>query len=89
MGLTFSQPIKKSIIEISSGFPYFTHLLCKECAEEAIRQSKTIIDRSIFEQALIVAVKNTEGKLKRCYDLAVTSSRTDMYSQDPFICGKI
>ena len=79
LGLTFSQPIKKSIIEISSGFPYFTHLLCKECAEEAIRQSKTIIDRSIFEQALIVAVKNTEGQLKRCYDLAVTSSRTDMY----------
>lgn len=77
--LTFEPEIKNSIIEISSGFPYFTHLLCKESAEEAIRNSSTTIDRTIFEQALRVAVKNTEGQLKRCYDLAVTSSRTDMY----------
>lgn len=79
LDLAFELEIKNSIIEISSGFPYFTHLLCKECAEEAIRRSSTVIDRAIFEQALIVAVKNTEGQLKRCYDLAVTSSRTDMY----------
>jgi len=79
LGLTFEPVIKNSIIEISSGFPYFTHLLCKESAEEAIRRSANVVDKVIFEQALIVAVKNTEGQLKRCYDLAVTSSRTDMY----------
>lgn len=79
LGLKFNAEIKKSIIEISSGFPYFTHLLCKECAEEAIRKSVAKIDRDVFEQALKDAVKKTEGQLKRCYDLAVTSSRTDMY----------
>lgn len=77
--LTFDAPIKKSIIEISSGFPYFTHLLCKESAEEAIRSNVQTINRAVFEKALVQAVKNTEGQLKRCYDLAVTSSRTDMY----------
>lgn len=88
LGLRFESDVKASIIEISSGFPYFTHLLCKECAEEAIRKSKTVIDKSIFEQALTVAVKNTEGQLKRCYDLAVTSSRTDMYQKILFSAAK-
>jgi Holliday junction resolvasome RuvABC ATP-dependent DNA helicase subunit len=79
LNLNFNSDIKEKIIRISSGFPYFTHLLCKECAEEAIRKGVKDIDESIFKDALNQAVKNTEGQLKRCYDLAVTSSRTDMY----------
>ncbi|MGP4130004.1 hypothetical protein OJE16_09635 [Pantoea tagorei] len=79
LSLNFTPAIKERIIEISSGFPYFTHLLCKESSEQAIRENKQTIDDEVFSKALMQAVKNTEGQLKRCYDKASTSSRTDMY----------
>ncbi|HBQ5150126.1 ATP-binding protein [Klebsiella quasipneumoniae] len=79
LGLVFERNVKNKIIEISSGFPYFTHLLCKECAEEALRGKVKNIGEDTFKSALIQAVKNTEGQLKRSYDIASTSSRTDMY----------
>lgn len=77
--IKFVNSVKNKIIEISSGFPYFTHLLCKECAEEALRKDVDSINDNVFKAALIQAVKNTEGQLKRSYDIATTSSRTDMY----------
>ncbi|MFD3226853.1 AAA family ATPase [Rahnella aceris] len=88
LNITFSPEIKEKIISISSGFPYFTHLLGKECAEEAIKSNSSIIDESIFSKSLISAVKNTEGQLKRGYDLATTSSRTDMYPKILFSAAK-
>lgn len=79
LGVSFTRDIKQKIIKISSGFPYFTHLICKECVDEALRCGKNIIDASIYKDALINAVKNSEGDLKRNYDKAVTSHKTDMY----------
>lgn len=88
LAITFEAPVKSSIISISSGFPYFTHLLCKECAEEAIKQNSKVVDDSVFNLAIISAVKNTEGQLKRSYEKAVTSSRTDMYPKIIYSAAK-
>ncbi|HIE1061647.1 TPA: ATP-binding protein [Serratia marcescens] len=79
LGIKFERQIKNSIVDISNGFPYFTHLIAKEAADIVLEEGKTVVDRDILELALKKAVVNTEGQLKRAYDLAVTSSRTDVY----------
>lgn len=79
LGIEFDEDVKNKIVEISNGFPYFTHLISKESAEVALSESKIKIDQETLTRSLAKAVINTEGQLKRAYDNAVTSSRTSVY----------
>ncbi|ROW49242.1 DNA-binding protein, partial [Cronobacter malonaticus] len=79
LGLKFSAEVKKSIVEISNGFPYFTHLIGKELADIALSSGLNEINSDVLPAALKRAVVNTAGQLKRDYEDAVTSSRTDVY----------
>lgn len=86
--IEFDEDVKNKIIEISNGFPYFTHLISKESAEIALSESKNKIDQVMLARALEKAVINTEGQLKRAYDHAVTSSRTSVYPSILYAAAK-
>lgn len=88
LDITFDNDVKNKIVEISNGFPYFTHLISKESAEVALSESKNRIDQDILTRALEKAVINTEGQLKRAYDDAVTSSRTSVYPSILYAAAK-
>lgn len=88
LGITFCREIKNTIVEISNGFPYFTHLIGKESADITLSSGKTKVDSDILPEALKRAVVNTEGQLKRDYDDAVTSSRTDVYPSILYAAAK-
>ncbi|KHT33672.1 nSTAND1 domain-containing NTPase [Pectobacterium carotovorum] len=88
LGITFERDVKDKIVEISNGFPYFTHLIGKEAAEVALSESKNPIDQEILTRAIDKAVINTEGQLKRAYDNAVTSSRTSVYPSILYAAAK-
>ncbi|MFP1734047.1 ATP-binding protein [Lonsdalea quercina] len=88
LGLTFNQDIKKQIVDISNGFPYFTHLLCKEAAEAAIAGSIKTIDSRIFAKSVEKSVQNAEGRLRREYEDAIRSSKTDVYKKILFSASK-
>lgn len=88
LGLTFEDDVKAKIVEISNGFPYFTHLIGKEAAEVALAEATNPVDQAILTRALEKAVINTEGQLKRAYDDAVTSSRTSVYPAILFAAAK-
>ena len=88
LDLVFNNEVKTSIIEISNGFPYFTHLIGKESADVALSEGKGEIDMEILSVALQRAVINTEGQLKRDYDNAVISSRTDVYPSILYAAAK-
>ncbi|MGF6474750.1 Holliday junction resolvasome RuvABC ATP-dependent DNA helicase subunit [Pantoea dispersa] len=88
LGLTFEKAIKDKIVEISNGFPYFTHLIGKEAAEVALAEGKNPIGKEVLDRALEKAVINTEGQLKRAYDDAVTSSRTTVYPSILYAAAK-
>ncbi|STH80194.1 Uncharacterised protein [Escherichia coli] len=88
LGITFSREVKNSIVEISNGFPYFTHLIGKESADIALSSGKSEVNSDILPEALKRAVINTEGQLKRDYENAVTSSRTDIYPSILYAAAK-
>lgn len=81
LGLRFDDEIKNQIVDISNGFPYFTHLLCKEAAEAAIVDSSKVINSEIFHKSIEKSVENAEGRLRREYEDAVRSSKTDVYKK--------
>lgn len=77
--LKFTRGASGAIVRLSSGYPYFTHLLSLKCAEEAIAGGYKEIGVEDLEYALQAAVEEAEGALKRRYDNAIRSSNTDMY----------
>lgn len=88
LGLRFDDEIKNQIVDISNGFPYFTHLLCKEAAEAAIVDSSKVINSAIFHKSIEKSVENAEGRLRREYEDAVRSSKTDVYKKILYSASK-
>ena len=56
------------IVNISSGFPHFAHLICLKCAEIAIETNKTHIENEILDMALDYAATDSEGTLTESVD---------------------
>ncbi len=77
--MTFSDEVVASIVELSSGYPHFTHLLTLKCAEEAVADRRKDIKESDLERALRLAVDDAEGTLRRIYSDAVRSYGTEQY----------
>ena len=79
LGLTFSMSVVNSIVQLSAGYPHFTHLLALKCAEGAIGDRRTTISDADLEVAMELAVVDAEGTLKRIYDNSVRSQVSYMY----------
>lgn len=79
LGINFNEKVKGEIIGVSNGFPYFTHLLAHECATMAFDRGISSITEEHYAQAINEAIDKAEGRLKRDYDSAASSARTDAY----------
>ncbi|EGT7498773.1 ATP-binding protein, partial [Salmonella enterica subsp. enterica serovar Uganda] len=60
----------------------------KESADIILSSGKNQVNSDILPEALQRAVVNTEGQLKRDYENAVTSSRTDVYPSILYAAAK-
>lgn len=81
LDLTFEPDVKADIVDISNGFPYFTHLLCKEAAEIALSEGHKVINHETFHKSIEKSVENAEGRLIREYEIASRSSLTNVYKE--------
>lgn len=57
------EEVVDKIVNISSGFPHFAHLICLKCAEIAVTSNKTHIELDILDQALVEAARDSEDTL--------------------------
>lgn len=78
-GLKFSDAATARIVDLSAGYPHFTHLIALKCAEAAIIDERQDIDVTHLNDALQSAVRDAEGTLKREFESAVRSANTGMY----------
>lgn len=83
--LKFTVAAKKRIVSVSSGYAHFTHLLALKAAEDAIAEGRNEIGIQAVEKATRRAVDDAEGSLKRTYDAAIRSGKTDEYRK--IICA--
>ncbi|MBO2011907.1 ATP-binding protein [Hymenobacter negativus] len=68
--------VREKIIEYSSGFPHYTHALCKSAAYYAvINDSNTISLRMHFTYAVKKAIQTTSQSLRNSYQRAIINSR--------------
>jgi len=77
LDIKISKPVKQSIIEFSSGFPHYIHLLCKYGAKEIIKNSKKDFNSAYLNIAIKNGIDNTSGHLRSSYQKAIVGSSTN------------
>ena len=73
--LEISDEIVEKIVEYSSGYPHYTHLLCKYISYRALANQDNTITKEHLDFAVVESINNSAHSLKLAYTKATTSSR--------------
>src|SRR5690606_8272481 len=71
LGIGIDNKVKEKIIEFSSGFPHYVHLLCKYGAKEIIENEKRIFSDPYLSIAISLGIENTSEQLRISYRKAI------------------
>lgn len=77
LNIKISKLVKKDIIEFSSGFPHYIHLLCKYGAKEIIENGKKEFNSAYLQIAIKNGIENTSGHLRSSYQKAIVGSNNN------------
>ncbi len=75
--LKIKKEVRKKIIDFSTGFPHYTHLLCKYSCKECINLGKVTVTEKHLEKAIQLSVENVQEQIKDAYRKATFSSATE------------
>jgi hypothetical protein len=73
LDLSFDLAVVDRIVDVSAGYPYFTHLLSLKCAEDAIIEGRKIIRSENLIKAISETAKSSIGVPGRRYEDAIRS----------------
>lgn len=86
--IKIDRPIINKIIEFSSGFPHYIHLLCKYGAKELIKNNKDIYSDAYLTIAIREGIENTSEQLRISFRKAIlTSSSSNKWRDLIYACA--
>lgn len=85
--ISIDSRLRAKIIEFSSGFPHYIHLLCKYGAKEIIENEKFDFSVGYFNIALKKGIENTAEQLKSSFRKAIVGS-TSKWQDVLYACAQ-
>jgi Cdc6-like AAA superfamily ATPase len=82
LDITIDKKVKDQIIEFSSGFPHYVHLLCKYGAKEIIENEKKHFSPAYLNIAIRQGIENTSEQLRISYRRAILTSNSSSKWRD-------
>lgn len=76
LDINVNDNIKNKIIEFSSGFPHYVHLLCKYGAKHLIENGKDNFSEAYLTIAIREGIENTSEQLRISYRKAILTSNS-------------
>lgn len=80
--IKIDQPIIDKILEFSSGFPHYIHLLCKYGAKELIKNNKDVFSDAYLTIAIREGIENTSEQLRISFRKAILTSNSSSKWRD-------
>jgi hypothetical protein len=77
LGFTITKVVKDKILEFSSGFPHYIHLLCKHGSKQLITNGKTEFNDAYLQIAIKNGIDDTSEQLRSSYQKAIVDSKID------------
>jgi hypothetical protein len=74
LGISFEGLCRDQILQLSDGFPYYTHLLALHCSRRAMSEARTHVALDDLERALDEILLDCDLELRTAYDAAVETS---------------
>ena len=75
--LEINKETRKRIIDFSTGFPHYTHLLCKYSCKACIENDEEIVTNDHLDKAIEFSIENVQEQIKETYRKATFSSATE------------
>ncbi len=75
IGMTINPEVRENIVDLSQGFPHYTHLLTKYSAKQALLKESLNIDKPYFYNAIREAIENADATIRNAYQKAVITSK--------------
>lgn len=80
--IKIDRAIIDKIIEFSSGFPHYIHLLCKYGAKELIMENKDVFSDAYLTIAIREGIENTSEQLRISFRKAILTSNSSSKWRD-------
>lgn len=85
--MTIDAEVKNKIIQLSQGFPHYTHLLSKHSARQALKAKRENIIEPDFEQAVQASIDDAQESIRESYYKAtVVTKRTTIFPEVLLAC---
>lgn len=79
--LTFNEDVKNKIIELSSGYPHFTHSLCYYATTAAIWDNSTKVTNDHLDLAIQQTIDSSHESLRNSYRLATLGTKQNIFQE--------
>lgn len=83
--LSVDRTVVNTIVSMSQGFPYYTHLLAGAVGEIAVRKSKSEVSFDDLAEALVTAVDEANQSIRVSYTDAVSSPKQNAQFADTLL----
>lgn len=81
LSLSFHNDVIDKIIELSSGYPHFTHALCYHACSTAIAADSSIVDDEVLKVAIKLTISNAHESLRDNYRIATMATKANIFSE--------
>lgn len=77
----FDETVKSRIIDLSSGYPHFTHSLCYYPTTAAVWDNSTVITDQYLNIAIKQTIDNAHESLRNSYRTATLATKQNIYQE--------
>ena len=89
IGATINPLVKNQILQLSQGYPHYTHLLTKYAAKAAILTEEAEISFGHFDKALDEAILNANESIRNLFQKAVITTKGTTTFEDVVYASSI
>ena len=87
LSMSMDDEAAKAIVDFSSGYPHYTHLLCLHSCTSALKQSRTHVTKNDFNNAVVKSVKEAHESLRLSYQKATLATKQNIYKEVLWACA--